>query len=114
MPRTAHAAAILGAGQVELVAQDPQERSIGSYLDLVWTVIDQQLNWSHRINSRRRDVGLDEATPEMYPRANGSETRVDRFDLNDYSPGFFISSAAAAAPGITFLSGALRCSSNSG
>jgi hypothetical protein len=37
-----------------------------------------------------------------------------RFNLLDYSPGFFVSSAAAVAPGITFLSGALRCSSNSG
>src|SRR5690242_10641471 len=70
-----HPTAVLGAGHVELVAQNPQQRSIRSDLDLVWTVVDQQLNWSHRNNSGRRDVGLDEATPETYGGANGSGTK---------------------------------------
>ena len=65
-----HPAAILRAGQIEFVAQNPQQRRVGSNLNIVRTVVDQQMNRSHGRTPERRLVALDEATPKRFAGAN--------------------------------------------
>src|SRR5579872_1831202 len=42
-----HSAAVLRAGQVELVTQHPEQRSIRSDFQIVWTVVDDKMNGTH-------------------------------------------------------------------